>query len=140
MRSGQADEATRALDTFRRLDAAETGTRLAQLELNALQREAVVAGAQGDQAKAVSLRSQIVARDARSAEAHVELGVALVKAGRAAEAVGALQTAAGLGATGVVYRHLADAYAAAGDNAQSQRAREVYSRIRRERLRQAGQQ
>jgi len=88
----------------------------------------------------VVLLSRIVERDPKSAGAHVALGVALLRAGRAAEAVERLQTAAGLGAYGEVYRHLADAYAALGQADQSARARDVYTRIRRERLRQAGRQ
>jgi tetratricopeptide (TPR) repeat protein len=139
-RIDRAEEGARALDTFRRLDAAETAARLTQLELNALRREAVVSAANGDHQKAVSLHAQIAARDAGSAEALVELGAALMNAGRAAEAVEQLQRAAGLGASGAVYRHLADAYAALGDAAQSQRARDVLSNLRRERLRQAGRQ
>jgi len=68
----------------------------------------------------------------------VALGVALLRAGRASEAVDRLQAAAGLGAFGDVYRHLADAYAALGQAGQSTRARNVYIQIRRERLRQEG--
>lgn len=140
VRSDQPEEGARALETFRRLDAAETAIRLTQLELNAWQREAVVSAARGDQAGAVALLGQVVARDPTSPDARVALGVALIKAGRAADAVEELQTAAGLGAASVVYRHLADAYEALGDTAQSQRARAVYANVRRERLRQAGRQ
>jgi tetratricopeptide (TPR) repeat protein len=135
MRSNEMEDGARALETFRRLDAAETAARKTELELNALRREAIVSAAQGDDAKAVSLLSEIVERDAKSASARVELGVALIKAGRPSEAVEQLQAAAGLGATGAVYGHLADAYSALGDTVQSARAREVYERIRRERLR-----
>jgi hypothetical protein len=66
--------------------------------------------------------------------------VALLRAGHAAEAVDRLQAAAGLGAFGDVYRHLADAYAALGQVDQSARARNVYIQIRRDRLRQSGRQ
>jgi hypothetical protein len=46
-----------------------------------------------------------------------------------------LQDAAGLGATFVVYRHLAEAYTALGEADLSLRARSVYDRIARENLR-----
>jgi superkiller protein 3 len=136
MRLGQTVEGTRALDTFTRLESAEGAGRTLQLELAGLRREAEVATGQGDHARAVLLLTQIVEKDPKSSGAHVALGVALIKAGRASQAVDSLQAALGLGASGDVYRYLADAYALAGEAGQSTRAREVYSRIRREQLRE----
>ena len=140
MRMDQTDEGTRELDTFARLQASEAEEQKQLLELAGFRREAEISAREGDHAKAVVFLSRIVERDPKSAGAHVALGVALLRAGRAAEAVERLQTAAGLGAYGEVYRHLADAYAALGQADQSARARDVYTRIRRERLRQAGRQ
>ena len=139
IRLDQTDEGTRALDTFARLEAADAEARSRQLALAALRREAEVAGGEGNHSRAVTLLEQIVEQEPKSAGAHVALGVALIKAGRAAEAVDRLQAAAGLGADGDVYRHLADAYAQIGAADQSARAREVYARIRRERLRETQQ-
>jgi tetratricopeptide (TPR) repeat protein len=139
IRLGQTDEGTRALDTFARLEAADAEARSRQLALAALRREAEVAGGEGNHSRAVTLLEQIVEQEPKSAGAHLALGVALIKAGRAAEAVDRLQAAAGLGADGDVYRHLADAYAQIGAADQSARAREVYARIRRERLREIQQ-
>lgn len=139
IRLDQTDEGTRALDTFARLEAADAEARSRQLALAALRREAEVAAGEGNHSRAVTLLKQIVEQEPTSAGAHVALGVALIKAGRAAEAVDQLQAAAGLGADGDVYRHLADAYAQIGAADQSARAREVYVRIRRERLRETQQ-
>jgi tetratricopeptide (TPR) repeat protein len=139
IRLDQTDEGTRALDTFARLEAADAEARSRQLALAALRREAEVATGEGNHTRAVTLLEQIVEQEPTSAGAHVALGVALITAGRAAEAVDQLQAAAGLGAEGVVYRHLADAYAQIGAADQSARAREVYARIRRERLRETQQ-
>jgi superkiller protein 3 len=136
VRLDRSDEGARALDTFARLEAAEAATRALQLELAGLRREAEVAAGQGDHARAVALLTQIVEKDPKSSGAHVALGVALIRAGRGAEAVDRLQAAAGLGAFGDVYRHLADAYALTGQTDLSARAREVYRGIRRERLRE----
>jgi superkiller protein 3 len=136
MRLDQSDEGARALDTFARLEAAEASARALQLELAGLRREAQVAAGQNDHARAVALLTQIVEKDPKSSGAHVALGVALIRAGREAEAVDRLQTAAGLGAFGDVYRHLADAYALIGQADMSARAREVYRGIRREQLRE----
>jgi Flp pilus assembly protein TadD len=139
IRLDQTDEGTRALDTFAHLEAADAEARSRQLALAALRREAEVASSEGNHSRAVTLLEQIVEQEPRIAGAHVALGVALIKAGRAAEAVDRLQAAAGLGADGDVYRHLADAYAQIGAADQSARAREVYARIRRERLRETQQ-
>lgn len=139
MRLNRADEGTVALDRFASLEAAAAEARTRQLALSALRREAEVADGEGDHSRAVAALGQIVEQEPRSPAAHVALGAALIRAGRAAEAVDRLQAAAGLGAEGDVYRHLADAYAQAGAADLSARAREVYLRIRRERLREAQQ-
>lgn len=139
MRLNRADEGTVALDRFASLEAAAAEARTRQLALSALRREAEVAAGEGNHARAVAVLGQIVEQDPRSPAAHVALGAALIRAGRAAEAVDRLQAAAGLGAEGDVYRHLADAYAQAGAADLSARAREVYLRIRRERLHEAQQ-
>jgi tetratricopeptide (TPR) repeat protein len=136
MRLDQRDEGARVLDIFARLEAAEAAARQLQLELAGLRREAEVAAGQGDHARAVALLTQIVEKEPKSPGAHVALGVALIRAGRGADAVDRLQAAAGLGAFGDVYRHLADAYALIGQTDMSARAREVYIGIRRERLRE----
>jgi tetratricopeptide (TPR) repeat protein len=139
IRLDQTDEGAHALETFARLDAAETEARSQRLAISALRREAEVAAGEGNHSAAVEALVRIIEKEPRSAAAHVALGAALIRAGRAADAVDRLQTAAGLGADGDVYRHLADAYARTGNKDLSARAREVYVRIRRERLRDSQQ-
>jgi superkiller protein 3 len=136
MRLDQRNEGARVLETFARLEAGEAAARALQLELAGLRREAEVAAGQGNHDEAVARLTRIVEKDPKSSGAHVALGVALIRAGRGAEAVDRLQAAAGLGAFGDVYRHLADAYALIGQADMSARAREVYIGIRRERLRE----
>jgi tetratricopeptide (TPR) repeat protein len=136
IRLDRSEEGARELDTFARLEGAEAAARAQQLEIAGLRREAEVAAGQGDHARAVALLTQIVEKEPKSSGALVALGAALVRAGRGAEAVDRLQAAAGLGAFGDVYRHLADAYALTGQMDLSVRARDVYRGIRREQLRQ----
>src|SRR4030095_14085442 len=76
VRIDKAEEGTRELDAFARLQAADAAARTLQLELAALRREAEVSDGQGDHAKAVALLTQIVEKQPGSAEAHVALGVA----------------------------------------------------------------
>jgi tetratricopeptide (TPR) repeat protein len=136
IRLDRSEEGARELDTFARLEGAEAAARAQQLEIAGLRREAEVAAGQGDHARAVALLTQSVEKEPKSSGALVALGAALVRAGRGAEAVDRLQAAAGLGAFGDVYRHLADAYALTGQMDLSVRARDVYRGIRREQLRQ----
>ena len=140
VRTAETEEGTRTLDAFSKLQADEAQVRKTELELSALRREAQVSAGRGDYAAAITLLGRILERNASSAAVNVELGDALLKAGRAQEAVDRLQAAAGLGAPFVVYQHLAEAYAALGDQELSLRARAVYDRIVRENLRKAGTQ
>jgi tetratricopeptide (TPR) repeat protein len=139
MRLDRADEGASVLDRFAQLDAAEAEARSRQLALAALRREAEVAASEGNHSKAVDALGQLIEQQPRSAAAHVALGAALIRAGRAADAVDRLQTAAGLGADSEVYRHLADAYAQTGNADLRARARDVYLQFRRERIRETPQ-
>ncbi len=140
VRSGQEDQGLRELETFQRLETQAAQARQLEFELGGLRREAMVRSGEGDHARAVALLTQALEKDAKSAAAHLELGVALLKAGRYQDAVDRLQAAAGMGASGEVYRHLADAYDGLGQTEQSLRARGVYAGILRDRLRRAGSQ
>jgi len=60
VRMDQAEEGTRELDAFARLQAADADARTLQLELGGLQREAEISAGQGDYTKAVALLTQIV--------------------------------------------------------------------------------
>jgi hypothetical protein len=61
-----------------------------------------------------------------------------VKARKFADAIEQLTRAAELGAEYDVYRHLADAYAAAGQADAGQKAQTTYEQMKRQTLRRAG--
>ena len=140
VRSGQEDQGLRELETFQRLEAQAAQARQLEFELGGLRREATVRASEGDQARAIALLTEVAAKDPKSAAAHLELGGALLRAGRYQEAIERLQTAAGLGAPIEVYRHLGDAYAGLGQTELSVRAKGVYAGAVRDRLRRAGSQ
>jgi tetratricopeptide (TPR) repeat protein len=140
VRSNQEDQGLRELDTFQRLEAQAAQARQLEFELGGLRREATLRATEGDHGRAVALLAQALEKDPKSAGAHMELGVALLKAGRYQDAVERLQAAAGMGASDEVYRHLGDAYDNLGETDQSLRARGVYARVLRDRLRRAGSQ
>jgi hypothetical protein len=64
--------------------------------------------------------------------------LALLKAGQAADAIPHLRAGAGPGVAPDVHRHLADAYAATGQNDESRRERARYTQARQDALRRAG--
>ena len=140
VRSGQEDQGLRELETFQRLETQAAQARQLEFELGGLRREATVRAGEGDHARAIALLTQAAEKDAKSAAAHLDLGIALLRAGRYQDAVERLQTAAGLGASTEVYRHLGDAYAGLGQTELSLRARGVYAGAVRDRLRRAGSQ
>jgi len=73
-----------------------------------------------------------------SSSVHLDLGIALLKAGRPAEAVEELTTAVTLHAHFDVHAYLAEAYAAVGRVEDSERSRDTYDRMRQDELRRAG--
>ena len=68
----------------------------------------------------------------------LDLGLALLASGQAAEAAERLNTAAALNAPFDVHRHLARAYAALGQTDESQKAQATYERLRREAISRTG--
>jgi predicted Zn-dependent protease len=74
---------------------------------------------------------QIVAREPKRADYHVELARALVRAGHPGAAIEHLQAAAALDADANVYRQMAEIYATLGRVTESAAAREAYKRLLR---------
>jgi tetratricopeptide (TPR) repeat protein len=138
IRLGRAEEGARALEVFAELQAEESAAKARQFELGALRREAAVSAAQQDHAREVELLRQALALDAASPAAHLDLGLALVRAGHAAEAIERISQAIVAGAGAGAYRHLADAYRAAGRTDESRKAMAVFEGLRRDALRRAG--
>jgi tetratricopeptide (TPR) repeat protein len=110
MRLDKPDEATPEFDAFERLQAEDTAAAARQMTINGLRRDASIP----------ALRKVLeLAPDAASS--HLELGVALVGAGQAAEAVAHLKAAAQLDDSVEAHDSLAAAYAALGQPGDSAR-------------------
>lgn len=138
MRMGLVDEGTAEMQVFQRLQAEDSESRARSFELGRLRREASVARAGGDFANAVALLRRALVFEPRSATSHLDLGVALLESGQAAEAVERLTTAAALNAPLDVHRQLAKAYAALGQKDESAREQAVYERLKREAISKTG--
>ena len=138
IRLGRTEEGSKELQVFQRLQAQDAAEKSRQFELGALRRQAQVSAAAQDHQKAIELLSKALLLDRDSSAAHLDLGLALVKAGRHAEAIDELTRAAAPSADYDVYLHLADAYAAAGQPEESQRARTTYEKMKQQSLRRDG--
>jgi tetratricopeptide (TPR) repeat protein len=138
IRMGNVDEGKREFDVYQRLQTDATAARSRQLEIDGLRRDASVSVVNGDYAKAVELLRQALQRDAESAQSHLDLGLALLKAGQPAEAVEHLTAAAAKEDTEDAHEYLSEAYAALGRRDEAERERAVATRMRQESLRRAG--
>lgn len=138
VRMGSVDEGKRELEVYQRLQTEATAARSRQLEIDGLRRDASVSIVNGEFAKAVGLLRQALERDGQSAQSHLDLGLALLKAGQPAEAVEHLTAAAAKEDSEEAHEYLADAYAALERGTDAQRERAIAARIRQEALRRAG--
>ncbi len=125
VRMGNVDEGKRELEVYQRLQSDATAARSRQLEIEGLRRDASVSIVNGEFAKAVGLLRQALERDANSAQSHLDLGLALLKAGQPAEAVEHLTAAAARENTEDAHAYLSDAYAALGRRADAERERAI---------------
>jgi len=139
IRQGRTDEGAREMAIFQRLEDEDAARRARAFELGALRRGAAAATEAGDHARAVDLLEKALVYDPTTPASHLDLGLALLAAGRAAEAIDRLTTAAALGAPFDVYRHLADAYQALGQVEESRTARATYNERRRASIRSSQQ-
>jgi predicted Zn-dependent protease len=119
-------------------DAEAEGRR--EFELDALRRQAAVRAREGDDvAGALEGLERAAALDPESSRSHRDLGVALLRARRAAEAIDHLQRAQQIEETADGFAQLADAYAAIGNAEESARMRAAYreslARVRANRIR-----
>jgi tetratricopeptide (TPR) repeat protein len=138
LRLGRTEEGARELETFQRLQADATAAKSREFELGALRRDATVSTTAGDHEKAVTLLRRVLELDPGTAAAHLDLGVALLEAGHAQDAIEPLTAAIERHGPIDAHRHLAEAYAAAGRAEESQRERALYARLRQEALQRAG--
>jgi len=138
IRLGRADEGRREMEIYERLQAEDAARRDGALRLGALRRDAELATADGEHARAAELLHQAFLLDPRASRSHRELGLALLAAGRAAEAVQRLDMATGLGGPIETYLELAEAYDALGRTDDAARARAEYARLKQQAIREDG--
>jgi tetratricopeptide (TPR) repeat protein len=138
LRLGRVDEGRQQLQAYQRLLEEDARAQADGLELGRLRREAAVATAAGNHATAADLLTKALAYDDTSAAAHLDLGLALLNAGRFTEAADHLSFAVVRDAPLEVYLHLAQAYDGSGQTDRARRARELYESMKRAAIRQAG--
>jgi tetratricopeptide (TPR) repeat protein len=138
LRLGRTAEGKQELELFQRVQAEAATARSRQIELEGLKGDAAVSSANGNYEKAVALLGRVLLYEPGAASSHLDLGLALLKAGRPADSIERLKTAVALNAPFAVHRHLAAAYAALGLLEESQRERAIYEQMQRESLRHAG--
>jgi len=141
IRLGRTDEGQRELNEFQRLQALDAAAHARDFELGGLRREASISSENGDHEKAVVLLRKALELEPDAAVSHVNLGLALLRAGQPAEAVTRFQAAAALNAPAPlvdVHRYLAEAYSALGRDEESRRELAVYEQLRHERLQRGG--
>jgi len=138
IRMGNANEGSAEMQVFQRLQAEDGEARARTFELGRLRREASVSRAAGDYGNAVVLLRRALVLEPRAPASHLDLGVALLEGGQAAEAIERLNTAAALNAPLDVHRQLAKAYAALGRTDESAKEQATYERLRRESISKTG--
>jgi superkiller protein 3 len=138
VRLGRADEGRREMEIYQRLQAEDAAERDRAVRLSALRREAELATASGDHARAAGLLRQAFVLDPRTPRSHRELGLALLASGLAGEAVRSLETAVALGASLETYFALAEAYDALGRDDDAARARAEHARLKQQAIREDG--
>jgi len=134
-RLSRASESQEQLEEFERLRTAANEEQRRTFEIDVMRQGAAKATDAGRHDEAVDAWKQVVQREPQRAEHRISLAAALIRAGRAAEAVEHLETATRLDADVDVYRQLAELYARLGRVAESAAARENYQRVLRERRR-----
>ncbi len=138
VRMGNVDEGTRELEIYQRLQTEATAAQSRRLEIEGFRRDASVSIVNGEFAKAVGLLRQALGRDPDQARSHLDLGIALLKAGQAAEAVGHLTAAAAKEESEDAHVYLAEAYVALGRSADAERERALVIGMRQDALRRGG--
>ena len=138
LRLGRADDGNRELQEYQRLQNEATALQSKRLEIAALRRDATVSAANGDHDRAVALLRKALDADPGDPASELELGLALLRAGKAGDAIAHLRAGAVPGSSPEVHRHLAAAYEAAGQADDSRRERALYAQARQEALRRAG--
>ena len=137
LRLGRADEGSRELAEYQRLQSEATVLQSKRFEIAALRRDATVSAANGDHDRAIALLRKALEADPANPASELDLGLELLRAGKAADAIPHLRAAIP-GGPPDVHRQLAAAYDAAGQSDESRRERALYVQARQDALRRAG--
>jgi tetratricopeptide (TPR) repeat protein len=138
IRLGRTDEGRQELEAFQRLQTEAAAARSRQIELDGLRGDAVVSSADGDHERAIALLRRALQSAPGAASSHLDLGLALARAGQHAEAIERFTSAAALGAPFDVHRNLAESFAALGLLEESREEQAIYERLKQESLGRAG--
>jgi tetratricopeptide (TPR) repeat protein len=125
MRLGQTDEARKELEIFQQQQADAEAVGQQAFRLDALRREGAKSLLAGAFDEAIASFEEALKLDPGSARSHRDLGLALLRAKRAQDALAHLDSAQRIEPMAEGFSYLADAYAATGnrDEAVRQRAR-----------------
>ena len=136
IRLGRGDEGNAALDEFRRLQMAAQAAANQDWELKLIRQAAQARIDAGDFSEAAALLQQVVSRQPDVAINHVNLGIALARAGRYEGAIDAYHRAVELNAdeSANVHGRLAAAYAALGRAQESQAEQALADRAKENRI------
>ena len=138
LRLGRTDDGNRELQEYQRLQNEATALQSKRFEIAALRRDATVSTASGNHARAVALLRKALEAERGDPASELDLGMALLRAGKPGEAIPHLRAAAVPDSAPDVHRQLAAAYEAAGQADDSRRERALYAQARQEALRRAG--
>ena len=136
VRLGRVEEGKRELEVYQRLQTGRPLHNPGGWVEGA--RDASLAIVNGEYDKAIGLLRQALEREPESAASHLDLGIALLKGGHAAEAVERLTAAAATDNSEDAHIYLAEAYVALGRGEDAERERAIVLRMRQDALRRAG--
>ena len=138
LRVGRAEEGTKELERFQRLQAEARLQEQRDLEGRMLRQEASASLAKNDYEAAIAALLKAVSLEPNDRSAYLNLGVLLKNRGRYREAIEPFNRALELRADPDVHRLLAETYQALDQLQQSEQHRAIYERMKGERLRKAG--
>src|SRR6185369_5029538 len=129
MRLGKADEGEKELKEFERLQQKAAADRTRDLELGRIRREAQLSSSNGDHENAATLLRRALDLVPDDPIAHLNLGMALMLAGKPAEAIEQYTAAVTLNAPSDVHLRMAEAYEALGRADDSRREMGIYEQL-----------